>query len=252
MLEFKNITVSKNGITLLEDINLNIETGKLTVLIGPNACGKTTLLQTLNGSSRVTDGEILLNGEDYLSLPPKERAKRLSFLPQVHSVIPAIPVRTLVSHGRFPYLGFSRRSGEEDKKIVNEAMIKTGVDEYSAAGVDTLSGGVRQRAFIAMQLAQQSDTIIADEPTTYLDQPSRKKITEIYSELRDEGKTVVLVLHELSTALEIADRIIVMKDRKIAAEGTPDQIISSGIITEVFGVGIKRFSDDEGDYLITV
>ncbi|MBO4907691.1 MAG: ABC transporter ATP-binding protein [Lachnospiraceae bacterium] len=252
MLEFKNITVSKNGITLLEDINLNIETGKLTVLIGPNACGKTTLLQTLNGSSRVADGEILLNGEDYLSLPPKERAKRLSFLPQVHSVIPSIPVKTLVSHGRFPYLGFSRRSGEEDKKIVNDAMIKTGVDEYSSAGVDTLSGGVRQRAFIAMQLAQQSDTIIADEPATYLDQPSRKKITEIYSELRDEGKTVVLVLHELSTALEIADRIIVMKDRKIAAEGTPDQIISSGIITEVFGVGIKRFSDDEGDYLITV
>ena len=119
MLEFKNITVSKNGIKLLEDINLKIETGKLTVIIGPNACGKTTLLQTLNGSSKVSSGEILLDGEDYLALPPKERAKRLSFLPQVHSVIPAIPVKTLVSHGRFPYLGFSRRSGDEDKNGIN-------------------------------------------------------------------------------------------------------------------------------------
>ncbi len=252
MLEFKNITVSKNGIKLLEDINLKIETGKLTVITGPNACGKTTLLQTLNGSSKVSSGEILLDGEDYLVLPPKERAKRLSFLPQVHSVIPAIPVRTLVSHGRFPYLGFSRRSGDEDKKIVLDAMIKTGVSDYSADGVDTLSGGVRQRAFIAMQLAQQSDVLVADEPTTYLDLPSKKKIIDIYSGLKKEGKTVILVLHELSTALEIADHIIVMKDRKIVSEGTPDEIISSGIIEKVFDVSIKKFSDENGEYLVTV
>nr|MBP8969038.1 ABC transporter ATP-binding protein [Lachnospiraceae bacterium] len=140
MLEFKNVSVVKNGTTLLKDINLNIETGKLTVFIGPNACGKTSLLQTLNGSSKVSKGSIILDGEDYLSLAPKERAKKLSFLPQVHSVIPSISVRTLVSHGRFPYLGFSIRSGDEDKRIVSEAMEKTGVSEFSGAGVDTLSG----------------------------------------------------------------------------------------------------------------
>ena len=251
MLEFKNISVSKNGTALLENIDLKIETGKLTVIIGPNACGKTTLLQTLNGSSKVSSGRVLLNGEDYLALQPKERAKKLSFLPQVHSVIPSIPVRTLVSHGRFPYLGFSRRSGDEDKKIVNDAMSKTGVSEYSGMTVDALSGGVRQRAFIAMQLAQQSDVLVADEPTTYLDLPSKKKIIDIYSELRNEGKTVVLVLHEISTALENADRIIVMQDRKIVSEGTPDEIISSGIIEQVFNVSVKRFSDETGEYLIT-
>ncbi len=250
MLDFKNVSVSKNGVTLLEDIDLTVETGKLTVIIGPNACGKTTLLQTLNGSSKVSSGSISLDDEDLLALPPKERAKRLSFLPQVHSVIPAIPVRTLVSHGRFPYLGFSRRSGVEDKKIVDEAMRKTEISEYSFSNVDTLSGGVRQRAFIAMQLAQCSDLIVADEPTTYLDLPSKKKVMDIYSKLRDEGKTVVLVLHELPTALEIADRIVVMKDRKIVRAGTPDEIIRSGIIESVFGVEIKKFSDENGDYII--
>ncbi len=252
MLEFKNVSVVKNGTGLLEDINLSIETGKLTVFIGPNACGKTTLLQTLNGSSKVSKGSITLNGEDYLALPPKERAKKLSFLPQVHSVIPTIPVRTLVSHGRFPYLGFSRRSGDEDKRIVNEAMAKAGVVEYSGEGVDALSGGVRQRAFIAMQLAQQSDYIVADEPTTYLDLPSKKKIAEIYSGLRDEGKTVVLVLHELSTALEIADRIVVMNNRKIVSTGTPEEIISSGIIESVFGATVKKFSDETGEYIVVM
>ncbi len=252
MLEFKNVSVVKNGTALLKDINLNIETGKLTVFIGPNACGKTTLLQTLNGSSKVSKGSITIDGEDYLSLAPKERAKKLSFLPQVHSVIPAISVRTLVSHGRFPYLGFSRRSGDEDKRIVNEAMEKTGVSEFSGAGVDTLSGGVRQRAFIAMQLAQQSDLIVADEPTTYLDIPSRKKVADIYTGLRDEGKTVILVLHELTTALEIADRIVVMNDRKIVKTGSPSEIINSNIPQDIFGVRIKKFSDESGEYLVTV
>jgi iron complex transport system ATP-binding protein len=252
MLEFNNITVSKNGITLLENIDLKIKPGKLTVLIGPNACGKTTLLQTLNGSSKVSSGEILLNGEDYLSLPPKERAKRLSFLPQVHSVIPSISVRTLVSHGRFPYLGFSRRSGDEDKRIVKEAIEKTGISDYSGVTVDALSGGVRQRAFIAMQLAQCSPYIIADEPTTFLDIPSKRKVMDIYSKLRDEGKTVVLVLHEISSALENADEIVVMKDRKIVTVGTPDEIIASGVVEDVFGVKIKKFSDENGEYIITV
>jgi len=252
MLEFKNVSVVKNGTTLLKDINLNIETGKLTVFIGPNACGKTSLLQTLNGSSKVSKGSIILDGEDYLSLAPKERAKKLSFLPQVHSVIPSISVRTLVSHGRFPYLGFSRRSGDEDKRIVSEAMEKTGVSEFSGAGVDTLSGGVRQRAFIAMQLAQQSDLIVADEPTTYLDIPSKRKVVEIYTGLRDEGKTVILVLHELTTALEIADRIVVMKDRKIVKTGSPSEIINSEIPRDIFGVKVRKFSDEEGEYLVTV
>ena len=252
MLEFKNVSVVKNGTTLLKNINLNIETGKLTVFIGPNACGKTSLLQTLNGSSKVSKGSIILDGEDYLSLAPKERAKKLSFLPQVHSVIPSISVRTLVSHGRFPYLGFSRRSGDEDKRIVSEAMEKTGVSEFSGAGVDTLSGGVRQRAFIAMQLAQQSDLIVADEPTTYLDIPSKRKVVEIYTGLRDEGKTVILVLHELTTALEIADRIVVMKDRKIVKTGSPSEIINSEIPWDIFGVRVRKFSDEEGEYLVTV
>ena len=131
-------------------------------------------------------------------------------------------------------------------------MIKTEVDNFSSDGVDTLSGGVRQRAFIAMQLAQCSDVLVADEPTTYLDLPSKKKIIDIYSGLKAEGKTVILVLHELSTALEIADHIVVMQDRKVVSEGTPNEIISSGIIEKVFDVSIKKFSDENGEYLVTV
>ena len=250
MLKYENVNISVSGEKILEEINVSFKKGKLTTVIGPNGCGKTTLIQALNGSSKVTNGAIFLDGEDYLSIKQKERAKRLSFLPQVRTVIPSIKTSTLVSHGRFPYIGFSRMSTSEDKRVVKEAMRKASVDEYADQNVDTLSGGVRQRAFVAMQLAQDCDYIVADEPTTYLDLPSTKKVLDIYSTLRDEGKTVILVLHDIVKALEISDEIIVMKERKIIYSGAPSKLLETGIIEDVFDTKIKKLEDDGRTYYV--
>ncbi len=252
MLRFENVSVSAGNEVILENINVSFKKGCLTSIIGSNGCGKTTLLQTLNGTGRVNGGKIYIENRDYLSIKPKERAKLLSFLPQVRSIIPSISTRTLVSHGRFPYIGFSRISSEDDKRIVKMSMEKAMISEYADQGVDTLSGGVRQRAFIAMQLAQDCDFLVADEPTTYLDIMSSGKILRLYRQLRDEGKTVILVLHDIAAALEISDEIVVMNDRKIVACGAPESDEISRALMDVFGVRRKRFSDEEGEYYILI
>lgn len=248
MLEFRHVNVSCGLIPILEDICATFQTGEITTVIGPNGCGKTTLLQCLNGSSKVTSGSIILNDMDYLAMPLKERARRLSFLPQVRTIIPALPVRTLVEHGRFPHLGFSRRKSQKDIAIVENAMNFTHVSPYAAQCADTLSGGIRQRAFFAMTLAQDCDHIVLDEPTTYLDLNGQREFMEMILQLKKQGKTVILVLHDLGQALRISDTLVVMQDRKIAATATPKECLRQHIIEDVFDVRIKEFSDDEGCY----
>lgn len=148
MLEFRNVSVSCQHTPILYDISLTFRGGEITTILGPNGCGKTTLVQCLNGASTVTAGQIFLNGQDFLKISPKERAREISLLPQVRTIIPAIPVKMLVEHGRFPYLGFSRRKSKEDTEIVNRAMEFTHISQYADQYVDTLSGGIRQRVFL--------------------------------------------------------------------------------------------------------
>ena len=250
MIEYKNASVSAGGKRILEDISVRFNTGRITVVVGPNGCGKTTLLQALFGISKLEKGEILLDGNVILSIKPRSRAQIVSYLPQVRESIPTIPVELLVSHGRFPHLGFSRKMTDADKKIVEKAMEKAGVLQYAGESVDTLSGGVRQRAFIAMQLAQESEYIVADEPTTYLDLPSQKQVYSLYCGLKSEGKTIILVLHDIVKALEVADDIIVMDERKIAFAGTPSEALKTGIIEKVFGVKIRTFSEAGKEFYV--
>lgn len=250
MLRYENVTLSCDRTLILENISVDFPANAITTIIGPNGSGKTTLLQTLNGSTTVNSGKIYLDDQDYLSMAPRTRAQMLSFLPQVRSSLPTIPVKTLVEHGRFPYLGFTRKMSSEDRKIVEKAMELAEVTEYASQSVATLSGGVRQRVFLAMQLAQDCDYLIADEPTTYLDLPSQKKIMSIYSELRNAGKTIILVLHDLTQALQISDNIVLVNDQKIIASGEPEALINSGIIEEVFNLKIKRFEDEDGKYIV--
>lgn len=248
MLEFCHVDINCNQVSILYDISICFQKGKITTVVGPNGCGKTTLLQCLNGSSKVVAGSIWLDGVDYLSMPLKERARKLSFLPQVRTIIPALPVRTLVEHGRFPHLGFSRRKSQKDTAIVENAMDFTHISPYATQYADTLSGGIRQRAFFAMTLAQDCDYIVLDEPTTYLDLNGQREFMEMILQLKKQGKTVILVLHDLAQALKISDMLVVMQDRKIAATATPQECLQQHIIEDVFDVHIKEFSDDEGHY----
>lgn len=248
MLKFCNVDVSVGHTRLLNDISVTFNEGEITTIIGPNGCGKTTLLQCLNGVSRVTSGSITLDGEDYLSLTLKERATRLSFLPQVRTIIPTLPVRTLVEHGRFPHLGFSRKKTERDIEIVKAAMEFTHVSQYADQYTDTLSGGIRQRVFFAMTLAQDCEYIVLDEPTTYLDLKGQREFLDLLMQLKEQGRTIILVLHDLGQALKISDTLVVMNDRKIAAKGTPDECLRQHIFEEIFDARLKEFSDADGKY----
>ncbi len=248
MLEYRHVSVSCRRTPILKDVSLSFPTGKITTLIGPNGCGKTTLLQCLNGMSTVTSGKILLDGVDYLKLSPRERAQRLSFLPQVRTLIPSLPVKTLVEHGRFPYLGFSRKKTKSDADLVQAAMDFTNVNRYALQPVDTLSGGTRQRVFFAMTLAQDCNIIVLDEPTTYLDLESQRNFLDMLKELRRQGKTIILTLHDLNHAFRISDHIAVMKGSEILHFETPDQCLKSDIIEKVFHVKWKRFEDQDGAY----
>lgn len=248
MLEFRNVSVSCGRTPILNSVSVSFPKGCITTLIGPNGCGKTTLLQCLNGASMVTSGAIFLDGEDYLQLSLGERARRVSFLPQTRTVIPSIPARMLVEHGRFPYLGFSRKKTEKDVRIVEDAMNFTHTLPFAGQSVDTLSGGIRQRVFFAMTLAQDCEYIVLDEPTTYLDPNGQKEFLDMIRELKAQGKTIVLTLHDLNQALQVSDRLIVMKDRAIVAQDTPSKCLEIRILEKVFDVTCKQFSDQDGTY----
>ena len=248
MLEFRNVSISIGQTQIIENISVAFSKGRISVIVGPNGCGKTTLLQCLNGISRISTGTILLDDRDYLSFSQKERATKLSFLPQVRTIIPSLPVRTLVEHGRFPHLGFSRKKNQKDTDLVRWAMEFTHTDIYSDQYVNTLSGGIRQKVFFAMVLAQDCEYIVLDEPTTYLDISAQREFYAMIRSLKEQGHTVIMVLHDLTQAIRIADQLIIMDDRKIAAAGTPKECLQQHVIEKVFHVSWKCFSDEDGDY----
>ena len=187
-------------------------------------------MQTLNGISTVVSGDIILDNELYLKLPARERAQRLSFMPQFRESAPCISVE----HGRFPYMGFARKMNKEDEEAIEQAMEFTGISQYGNCMVSELSGGLQQRAYLAMQLAQQSPYMVMDEPMNYLDFPGQREMLGLIRKLRDTGYTVILVLHDLNQALQTADRLIVMKDRGIVDIGTPQECLQRGTIEKVF------------------
>jgi len=239
MIEFRHACAGYNGAEILRDLSFSVPKGTITTLVGPNGCGKTTLLRAAAGQLPLQSGEILLGGKSLASYERKELARKVSFLPQTRSV-PAITVGALVAHGRFPYLGLSRRMREEDQEIVCRAMEETGVSQWANRDLRELSGGERQRVYIAMALAQDTDIVFLDEPTVYLDLQHQFELLDLVEELNRRGKTVMMVLHDLALALGRSHRIILMDGGRLVYTGTPEEVFRSGALEEVFRVQFHR------------
>ena len=246
MIKLNNIAAGYNKVEIIKNISIDFEEGSITSIIGKNGCGKTTLLKTASNLLKPFRGQITLKGMDISSVPNKELAKKVSFLPQLRAV-PNITVYNLVMHGRYPYLGFSRTPQRLDKEIVENAIENMRLEKYIDKNVQNLSGGQRQKVYLAMVLAQDTDIIFLDEPTTYLDINHQLEILETIKKLKQMGKTIVMVLHDLSNALSYSDRICLMENGEITIYDTPQAVYESGEIDRVFNVlSTQVTAGDEG------
>lgn len=231
---------------IIEALDLAIPDGELAVIIGPNACGKSTLLRALSRLLTPSGGRVLLDGKDIVSLPTKQVARRLGFLPQSPSAPQGLVVGDLVARGRYAHQSFLRQWSHDDEDIVLRAMRATRVEHLADRGIDELSGGQRQRVWLALALAQDTPLLLLDEPTTYLDVVHQIEVLDLCHRIRDEhGKTLVLVLHDLNQTARYADRVIAMRDGAIRAVGTPAEVFTPDRIQEVFGLAALVVDDPE-------
>lgn len=242
MIECKNICAGYRNVTILHDLTFTIPTGGLVSIIGPNGCGKTTLLRTMAKQIPPQSGTVLYDGVDIATISRKDLARTAAFLPQVRP-IPSISVQALVSHGRFPHLGFSRTLRPEDRIAVQRAMEQAGITPWANRSLDSLSGGERQRVYLAMALAQETDIIFLDEPTTYLDLHYQFDLLELLQQLQRSGKTIVMVLHDLSSALRYSTQVVLMDQGQLLFSDSPQALRSTDLLAQTFHVQTRFFDD---------
>ncbi|GAB2552090.1 ABC transporter ATP-binding protein [Leucobacter ruminantium] len=229
--------------SISRDLSVTIPDGSFTVIIGPNACGKSTMLRGLSRLLKPEAGQVVLDGRSIHEYPIKEVARRLGLLPQSSTAPDGIRVADLISRGRYPYQNLIKQWTETDEAAVSEAMDATGVRNLSGRLVDELSGGQRQRVWVAMALAQQTDILLLDEPTTYLDLTHQIELLELFTDLHHSGRTLVAVLHDLNQAARYATHLIVMRDGTIVAEGDPQKVITEEMIERVFNLPCRVVPD---------
>ncbi|MFC4054924.1 ABC transporter ATP-binding protein [Actinomadura syzygii] len=240
------LTLGYDGRVVAEGLDLAVPDGEFTAVIGPNACGKSTLLHALARILKPKAGAVVLDGALITALPSKEVARRLGLLPQSPIAPDGITVADLVARGRHPHQRLLRQWTAEDDAAVVEAMDATGVTALARRPVDELSGGQRQRVWLAMALAQRTPLLLLDEPTTYLDVAHQIDILDLCAELHAErGRTVVAVLHDLNQAFRYATHLVVMRDGAIVAEGVPEDVVSADLLGAVFGLDCRVVPDPE-------
>ncbi|MCY1143602.1 ABC transporter ATP-binding protein [Actinoplanes sp. Pm04-4] len=235
-LQVESATIGYDKRVISRDLSVAIPDESFTVIVGPNACGKSTLLRGLSRLLRPSAGQVVLDGADINSFRTKEVARRVGLLPQTSIAPDGITVADLVARGRYPYHGFMRQWTADDERAVRNAMDAAAVTGLSSRLVDELSGGQRQRVWVAMALAQHTDILLLDEPTTFLDITHQIELLELFTDLNQAGRTLVAVLHDLNHAARFGTHLIAMKDGRIVAEGTPEKIVTAELVEEVFGL----------------
>lgn len=245
MLEANHLSVGYPGRTVLSDVSLAVRPGRVLVLLGPNGCGKSTLLRALPGLLPSLGGEILLDGKPLGDYSPRRAAQKIAYLPQSRAV-PSITVRRMVLHGRFPYLSYPRRYRREDYEAVDRALAEAGALDLADRPLPELSGGQRQKVYLALALAQETETILMDEPTTYLDIRNQLETLALLRRLAGEGRGVAAVLHDLCLALMAADDVAVLGEGRLLALGGPEDIYQSKVLERVMGIRLGRSAGPGG------
>ncbi len=244
LLSTRRLTLAYDGASIIMNLDLAIPAGKITTLVGPNGCGKSTLLRGLARLLKPRTGRVYLDGADIFKLSTKAVAKRLGILPQGPVAPEGLTVRDLVAQGRYPYQNWLQQWSKEDERLVEQALATTGMTPLADRALDTLSGGQRQRAWIAMALAQDTEILLLDEPTTFLDLAHQVEVLDLLYELNQtEGRTIVMVLHDLNQACRYADYLVAVREGQVWAEGVPAQVMTEAIVREVFGLECRIVTD---------
>jgi len=221
---------------VVRDLSIEVRDGRITTIIGPNGCGKSTLLRALGRLLKPSRGAVVLDGQLIHELPTKEVARRLGLLHQQALAPEGITVEDLVRRGRYPHQGLLQPPAKRDLEAVERALKQAGMTELRYRAVDTLSGGQRQRAWIAMVLAQETDLLLLDEPTTYLDIAHQVEVMDLVKRLNAEGRTIVMVLHDINEAARVSDHLVAMRDGRVVREGSPAEVIEPELLRELYGV----------------
>ncbi|MCZ9349250.1 cobalamin/Fe(3+)-siderophore ABC transporter ATP-binding protein [Streptomyces sp. Alain-F2R5] len=246
-LAARGVTVGYGARTVIDELDVTVPPGVVTTIIGPNGCGKSTLLRTLSRLLKPAGGRVVLDGEDIATLRTRDVAKKLGLLPQAPVAPEGLTVSDLVARGRHPHQSWLRQWSSDDADVVARALAMTGVSDLADRPVDSLSGGQRQRVWISMTLAQGTDLLLLDEPTTYLDLAHAIDVLDLVDDLHESGCTVVMVLHDLNLATRYSDNLVVMRDGAILAQGHPRDVITAELLHEAFGLRAKVIDDPVGD-----
>ncbi|WP_151774617.1 ABC transporter ATP-binding protein [Streptomyces abyssomicinicus] len=245
-LSAENVTLAYEQRVIARELSVEIPDNSFTVIVGPNACGKSTLLRALSRMLRPSEGRVLLDGQVIHSLPAKKVARTLGLLPQSSVAPDGITVADLVARGRYPHQGLLRQWSPSDERVVQESMERTGVAELADRYVDELSGGQRQRVWIAMALAQETPLLLLDEPTTYLDIQHQLDVLDLCAELHEEhGRTLVAVLHDLNHAARYATHLVALRGGEVVAQGAPRDVVTAELVERVFGIRCQVIEDPE-------
>lgn len=246
MIEMQNVHAGYGKAEILHGVDFTAKSGEITTIIGTNGSGKSTLLRVLLGFLPISAGDAKIDEISIKNMSRTDLARKIAYLPQGKNV-PDITAGRMVLHGRFPYLSYPRKYREEDIRIATQAMEQMGIAELAGTQLSQLSGGMRQKVYIAMALAGQAPAIVMDEPTTYLDIGQQVKFARMARQLAEDGKTVVLVLHDILLALKISARISAMEQGRVVWSGTPQEMLEQDMAEKLYGVAVGAARTDAGE-----